>query len=123
MAKRFANLKEPLKDMGETLVDLFKKQGIHLIGIYPTTMKKIITYGFQYQVPIEWSPFREGRKDVRPWRELTKADVIEELLEAEFVGYIVEVDTGPTAKPVNEDTDWYVEARVYFIPRTTSAQS
>jgi hypothetical protein len=120
MVNRFAHLKEPLKDIEEILVDLFKKKGIHLVGIYPTAMRKIITYGFQYEVPIEWSPFGDGRKDIRPWRELTKADMIEELLEAQFDGYIVEVDSGTTAKPVNDDKDWYVEARVFFLPRKTS---
>ena len=82
-------------------------------------MRKIITYNFQYEVPIEWSPFRDGRKDARPWRELTKADVIEEILEAQFEGFIVEVWAGSTADPVNEDKDWYVEARVYFLPKQT----
>ena len=116
MKRDFVNLKGPLKDIGDSLVGIFKKEGIRLINIYPTLMRKIITYGFQYEVPIEWSPFRDGRKDMRPWRERTKADVIEEILEAQFDGFSVEVAPGTTAEPVNEDKDLYVEARVYFLP-------
>ncbi len=121
MVKRFVNLKGPLADIGESLVAIFKKEGIRLIDIYPTMMRKLIAYGFQYEVPIEWSPFREGRKDLRPWRELTKTDVIEGLLEARFDDFRVEVDAGTTAKPVNDDKDYYVEARVFFLPRNTSS--
>ena len=121
MVKRFVNLKGPLTDIGESLVGIFKKEGIHLIDIQPDRLRKLIAYGFQYEVPIEWFPFREGRKDMRPWRELTKTDVIEGLLETQFVNFRIEVDAGTTAKPVNDDKDWYVEARVYFLPKNTSS--
>ena len=120
MVKRFVNLKGPLTDIGESLVGLFKKEKIHLIDIHPVRLRKLIAYEFHYEVPIEWSPFRTGRKDLRPWRELTKTDVIEGLLETQFKNFSVEVDAGTTAKPVNNDKDWYVEARVYFIPRNDS---
>jgi len=121
MVKRFVNLKGPLVNIGDTLVGIFKEEGIHLIDIQPTGLRKLIAYDFQYEVPIQWSPYREGRKDIRPWKDLTKSDLIEELLEAKFDNFIVEVDPGTTAAPVNDDKDWYVEACVYFIPKSPSS--